>query len=301
MGGENLGRQIEKKLTDSKEMIKDSVRKLLKGLKVEVLLMLVAERLKSKTPAEKKAVFEKFEQYVFGPSKKSPKTPSEGRRQNKIRSQKNSRRQKVDNHRDNNVKNTASKSIRSTEREQNGSKSQHSENVDPILHKLAQETSPEGRRLYSIHRVKDLKGKTILKCGGETPYIADEVAPHLIGFAAAYHAKTGKALELESTFRTVEHQKRLRKKYEQKKGPYAEEPGMSNHNTGRAIDVKRSSFQNFPGGVDAFESLIKAYHFKPLTAAQKKNIGEDWHINYREKVPKNKRYAVSADLSAALD
>lgn len=73
MGAENIGRQLERKLSDSKEMLGNSVRQLLKGLKTEVLLVLIAERLISKTPAEKKAVFEKFKDYVFGLDSKRSK------------------------------------------------------------------------------------------------------------------------------------------------------------------------------------------------------------------------------------
>jgi hypothetical protein len=51
-------------------------------------------------------------------------------------------------------------------------------------------------------------------------------------------------LEISSGFRTFAEQAELRKKYEEKRGPYAELPGRSEHHLGTAVDIKSAKVES---------------------------------------------------------
>ena len=122
----------------------------------------------------------------------------------------------------------------------------------------------------NIKEIKNADGKKILECTAETPYINVKALDDLLAFADAFYQKTGQALSLNSAYRTIEHQKKLKAN---NKAPTAE-PGESWHNLGLSIDVeKNDKNEKAVGGLQGFRELAKQYHFNPIKS-------EDWHFDH---------------------
>lgn len=94
--------------------------------------------------------------------------------------------------------------------------------------------------LTNINNLKDKNGNLVLKCRGESPYINAKAAKDLVGLSLLFYKKAGKAFLLESTYRTIEHQKRLIVQNKESGVPTAE-PGYSGHNLGYSFDVSEES------------------------------------------------------------
>jgi rare lipoprotein A len=75
--------------------------------------------------------------------------------------------------------------------------------------------------------------------------------------------------DLESAYRTYEHQRRLRKDYEEGRGAYAAEPGDSDHGLGKAIDLYPEAAQNWVRA----KGRQYGWYWPPET-------GEPWHFVY---------------------
>lgn len=133
--------------------------------------------------------------------------------------------------------------------------------------------------LSNIEKIKDKNGKVILECKGKTPYISSKAAADLVGLSLLYYKKTGKQFILESGFRTIEHQKRLKKENSVKGVPTAD-PGYSWHNLWYSIDVsKESRYDEEIGWVVWLQTIAKIFNFNPISS-------EDRHFDYSEFVEK---------------
>ena len=100
-----------------------------------------------------------------------------------------------------------------------------------------------------------------------------------IGTARAFLAmraaagQAGVDLRLESGFRTVEQQQELYRAFKKGRGNKAARPGMSNHQSGRALDIAVGAE---PGAFAWLESNAVLFGFKRTVA------NEPWHWEYVE-------------------
>lgn len=133
--------------------------------------------------------------------------------------------------------------------------------------------------LSEIKEIKDKDGNIVLKCRGETPYIHSKAAADLIGLALLYHKKTGQNILLESAYRTIAHQARLKKENAAKGTPTAD-PWYSWHNLWYSIDVSTATrYANKIGWIDGTKKLAKLFNFNPISS-------EDRHFDYKDFVDK---------------
>lgn len=133
--------------------------------------------------------------------------------------------------------------------------------------------------LSEIKEIKDKDGNIVLKCRGETPYIHSKAAADLIGLALLYHKKTGQNILLESAYRTIAHQARLKKENAAKGTPTAD-PWYSWHNLWYSIDVSTATrYANKIGWIDGAKKLAKLFNFNPISS-------EDRHFDYKDFVDK---------------
>jgi D-alanyl-D-alanine carboxypeptidase len=86
-------------------------------------------------------------------------------------------------------------------------------------------------------------------------------------------AEAGVDLRLESGFRTVEQQRVLFRAWRKGRGNKAARPGMSNHQSGRALDI---AVMSAPGALAWLEANGAAFGFKRTVAS------EPWHWEYVE-------------------
>ena len=138
----------------------------------------------------------------------------------------------------------------------------------------------------NIKEVKNADGKKILECTAETPYINVKALDDLLAFADAFYQKTGQALSLNSAYRTIEHQKKLKAN---NKAPTAE-AGESGHNLGLSIDIeKNDKNEKAVGWLQGFRELAKQYHFNPIKS-------EDWHFDHDVLPKPDDRLAMAKSL-----
>lgn len=129
--------------------------------------------------------------------------------------------------------------------------------------------------LTNVADIKDKAGNIVLKCRGESPYINAKAAKDLVGLSLLFYKKAGKAFLLESTYRTIEHQKRLVVQNKESGVPTAE-PGYSGHNMGYSLDVSdESRYAPKIGWVVWLKKLAEMFDFHPIAS-------EDWHFDYSE-------------------
>jgi hypothetical protein len=83
--------------------------------------------------------------------------------------------------------------------------------------------------------------------------------------------EVGIDLRLESGFRTVEQQRALFRAWRKGRGNKAARPGMSNHQSGRALDIAVGAS---PGALDWLERHGESFGFKRTVAS------EPWHWEY---------------------
>jgi hypothetical protein len=84
-------------------------------------------------------------------------------------------------------------------------------------------------------------------------------------------ADAGVELRLESGFRTVEQQRELFRAWRKGNGNKAARPGMSNHQSGRALDI---AVMRVPGALAWLETNAASFGFKRTVAS------EPWHWEY---------------------
>lgn len=132
------------------------------------------------------------------------------------------------------------------------------------------ETIEVKKSFAKIKKVKNADGKVILECTAKTPYINEKALNDVLWLADAFFKKTGKPLSLNSVYRTIDHQKELKKK---NTVPTAE-PGKSWHNLGLSMDINDGDrYEKAIGWIQGFRDLAKQYHFNPIAS-------EDWHFDH---------------------
>lgn len=138
----------------------------------------------------------------------------------------------------------------------------------------------------NIKEIKNADGKKILECTAETPYINLKALDDLLAFADAFYQKTGQALTLNSAYRTIDHQKKLKATNQV---PTAE-PGESGHNLGLSIDIeKNDKNEKAVGWLQGFRELAKQYNFNPIKS-------EDWHFDHDVLPKPDERLAIAQSL-----
>lgn len=133
--------------------------------------------------------------------------------------------------------------------------------------------------LSDIEKIKDVDGNVVLECRGKTPYIHSKAAADLVWLSLLYYKKTGKKFLLESAYRTIDHQKILKKENAAKGTPTAD-PWYSWHNLWYSIDVsKESRYDEKIDWVTWLKKIAKVFNFNPISS-------EDWHFDYKDFVDK---------------
>lgn len=128
--------------------------------------------------------------------------------------------------------------------------------------------------LTNIKEVKDNQGNVILESKGESPYIHADAVWDLIWLSLIYYKKTNTPLILESWYRTIDHQEKLKKQNESKNVPTAD-AGYSGHNLGYSIDVsKNSRYEQKIGWVKWLQKIAKKFNFNPIST-------EDRHFDHK--------------------
>lgn len=122
----------------------------------------------------------------------------------------------------------------------------------------------------NIKKIEDSQWNKILESKWESPYIHKDAIKDLIWFSLLFYKKTWDELTLESAYRNIEHQKRLKKK----KPKLAAEPGKSWHNLWLSIDITESDrYSKKIWGVQWLREMAAKFNFNPLN-------WEDWHFDY---------------------
>lgn len=124
-----------------------------------------------------------------------------------------------------------------------------------------------------IKEVKNADWKVILECTEktETPYIHVDALDDILWFAQEFFQKTWKPLTLNSAYRTIENQKKLKTK----KWNQAATPWESGHNLWLSIDIEWwDRYDREIGGIDWMRRLAEKYNFLPLSS-------EDRHFDHR--------------------
>lgn len=157
--------------------------------------------------------------------------------------------------------------------------------LSPELQKVREHIEIK-KSFANIKKVRNLDGKVILECTANTPYINVKALDDVIGLADAFFKKTGQPLSLNSVYRTIDHQKRLKKK---NTVPTAE-PGKSGHNLGLSMDINDGDrYEKAIGGIQGFRDLAKQYHFNPIKS-------EDWHFDHDSLPKSDERLAVAQSM-----
>jgi len=125
--------------------------------------------------------------------------------------------------------------------------------------------------------IKEVKyeDKIILAATWESPYINKDALPDLIWFALAFHKKTWDALTINSSYRDLDHQEDLHKKYKKWKWNLAAEPWKSGHNLWLSIDIHAGDrYSKQLWWVQWLRDMAKQYNFSPIES-------EDRHFDHK--------------------
>lgn len=140
----------------------------------------------------------------------------------------------------------------------------------------------------NIKEVKDTDGKVILECIStiETPYIHIDVLDDLLSFAKEFFENTWKSLTLNSAYRTISHQEKLKKE----KWAQAAKAWESGHNLWLSIDIEWwDRYDQKIGWINGIREIAKKHNFYPLS-------WENRHFDHKTLPNAGERLALAQSL-----